>query len=492
LRIRRSLLTATVLGILLAALAAPMIAVPTLASDDEQSDEMKVVPGQWWYKLETDIITVLFPAGGRKPMFIWWYTGKPDQIFVVKYQGLIEYFAFDHPLLPLKPDYYNRMREASRERFEEMYTALREQELMQMGPLYRLELLHQIMMEINQTWHRPFFPFNAAKWNLSEVKNITADGTMVGVSFAFKLVKVPYWMPAFKFAENNIMIRVRFYNTTVVEKDPDTGYEFTVNANEMKMDFVINKWEWNIDAIKELLTTLKTNGIDVNVPLGKSRLALWVNLASINITKLPMVDEEGEPERIEEHSTATHMDVEGVLEDIRPNMTQTSTSLEKAIEINRPFPPIKLRFANETTTLAGFFRFVSSAKVKDFPQTGDVGMVPVKAAYIAAGAHMRLFIGYPYFGNGSLEHDPSIGVEVPERETTPPPYTAPEYTVPQYTVQVPSGINEIEPKVIGKYILPLFTVELAAVLVGAVSIVAIITYVIKWKRKTPVNMVGAS
>ena len=35
----------------------------------------------------------------------------------------------------------------------------------------------------------------------------------------------------------------------------------------------------------------------------------------------------------------------------------------------------------------------------------------VTASYIAAGAHMRLFIGYPYFGNNTLEHDPSIGVE---------------------------------------------------------------------------------
>ena len=24
---------------------------------------------------------------------------------------------------------------------------------------------------------------------------------------------------------------------------------------------------------------------------------------------------------------------------------------------------------------------------------------------------MRLFIGYPYFGNNTLEHDPSIGLE---------------------------------------------------------------------------------
>ncbi|MHA2316064.1 MAG: hypothetical protein ACXACF_12480 [Candidatus Hermodarchaeia archaeon] len=33
------------------------------------------------------------------------------------------------------------------------------------------------------------------------------------------------------------------------------------------------------------------------------------------------------------------------------------------------------------------------------------------AAYISAGGHMRVFLGYPYFGNNTLEHDPSIGVE---------------------------------------------------------------------------------
>jgi hypothetical protein len=158
-------------------------------------------------------------------------------------------------------------------------------------------------------------------------------------------------------------------------------------------------------------------------------------------------------------------------------MTQTSD--EKPIETTRPI--IKLGFANETTTLGGFFRFVASAKVKDYPNTGDATMVPVKAAYIAAGAHVRLFIGYPYFGNGSLEHDPSIGVDVPGVDTTP-----------QYSVQAPSGINSIYPTVTGKYVLPLFTPELVAVLIGAVSVVAILIYAVKWKRKTPVNMVGTS
>jgi len=472
---------ATILAILMVSLAAPLIALPTLASEDDgESDDLEIIPENNWFKLETDIITVLFPRAGQKPMFIWWYTGKPDQIYVVKYQGLIEYFAFDHPLLPPKPEYYNRMREALHERFQEMYMKpLEEDYMMHMQQeMYRLRLmiLQQIMMQINATWHRPYFPFSAANWSLSEVKNITTDsGAIIGISFAFKLVEVPDWMPGFQFAENNIMIRVRFYNTTVEETDPDTGYKLRVNEGEMKMDFVVNKWVWNIDSIRALLDYLRDKGIDINVPQGKTRLALWVNLASFNITKLLTAEEE--PEEIEYHSTATHMEVEGMHEDIRPNMTLTSD--EKPIEISRPV--IKLGFANETTTIGGFFRFVSSAKVKDFPEEGNSHMVPVKAAYIAAGAHMRLFIGYPYFGSGSLEHDPSIGVDVPGIDTTP-----------QYSVQTPSGIDQITPTVIGRYVLPLFTIELAAVLVGAVSIVAILIYAIKWKRKTPINMVGTS
>jgi len=97
-------------------------------------------------------------------------------------------------------------------------------------------------------------------------------------------------------------------------------------------------------------------------------------------------------------------------------------------------------------------------------------------SYIAAGFHMRLFIGYPYFGNGTLEHDPSIGVEGVE-------------TAPQYLVQAPSG-TETMPLVLGKIKLPLVTLELAVVLVGATSVIAAVIYAAKWRKKT-INVVGA-
>jgi len=40
-------------------------------------------------------------------------------------------------------------------------------------------------------------------------------------------------------------------------------------------------------------------------------------------------------------------------------------------------------------------------------------------------------------------------------------------------------------------VLPLFTTELMVALITVVSATAIILYVTRWKRKTPVNMVGA-
>ncbi|MFN3394641.1 MAG: hypothetical protein ACK424_08800, partial [Candidatus Thermochlorobacter sp.] len=260
----------------------------------------------------------------------------------------------------------------------------------------------------------------------------------------------------------------------------------TVYPGEMKMDLVVNKWQWNIDLLKPLFQTLHDQ-FEIDIPEGRARLALWINLASINITKLPLAKEE--PEEIEEDAyhehayTASHMSVEGEPEYEHMSIEQNQTMMgeeEKPLLIERPV--IKLKFVNQTETLAGFFRFVSSAKVTDFPAPDDANMVPVKAAYIGAGAHMRLFIGYPYFGNGTLEHDPSIGVDVPGLGDT----------TPQYSVQTPSGMDEIAPAVIGKYALPLFTVELAAILVGAVSVVSIVVYVVKWKRKTPINVVGAS
>jgi hypothetical protein len=110
----------------------------------------------------------------------------------------------------------------------------------------------------------------------------------------------------------------------------------------------------------------------------------------------------------------------------------------------------RVHLAKTDGTIAGFFKFVASALHID-PVSGNVtDVVPVKAAYISAGHHMRLFIGYEYFGNQTLEHDPSLGLE-----------------------EVPSFIS----------------LNLLVVLIIATVAIATMVAVVKWKRKT-INIVG--
>jgi hypothetical protein len=484
LKTRKISILTTFLVVLLASAALPLIS----ASANDRHEEWKLRirrEDHGWKRLETDIVTVLFPADGRKPIFIWWYTKEPDNIYVVKYQGLIEYFSFQHPKLPANPEFYKRKRHALAERLHELFIAEKERDyehMIEMGH----PMKNQAMMNLSKLrgewpdaswvppgWHPPYLPFSAGTWEITEITNVTdSDNKVIGVSFAFVLKSMPIYH--FKFAENNIMIRVRFYNTTVKETVPDTGIEYKVHAGEMKMDLVIDKWQWNSDVIKPLMGALREVGVEI--PDITTRLALWINLASINKTKLDEAKEEPPREdHIEKISTAVRMKLEGEHVSLRVNQTMDVETEEKPIFVAKR--QIKVSFANETTTLAGFFRFVSEAKVTD--PTGAVSVVPVKAAYISGGAHMRLYLGYPYFGNSSLEHDPSIGLDASEIDTTP-----------QYTVEAPSDTN-ITPLVLGRFVPPLVTWQLAIIFIGVASIIAIVVFVVKWKRKV-VNVVGTS
>jgi hypothetical protein len=80
--------------------------------------------------------------------------------------------------------------------------------------------------------------------------------------------------------------------------------------------------------------------------------------------------------------------------------------------------------------------------------------VDVTASYIAAGAYLRLFICYPYFGNYTLEHDPTIGL-------ASAPLTLPTLT--------------------GRMML--------AILIGATLVIAVAVVAVKMKKK-PVNILN--
>ncbi len=434
----RNLIAAIFLGALLTTLTFPLTTVS--ASKEEGQERVQATwrtYGNWTY-IQNDMITIVFPAGGKKPMFLWWYTKDPDNINVVKYKGLIEYVTFEKPYFIWRHQAVAwRIRERIQAHYYEPKRHMIQNQLR----------LRAILSDIGNFTglHSPYLPFSGCLWELSDPMNVS-KGEVEYLSFNFTLVDVPEYRPNLQFAENNIIIRCRFYYTPATE-DVDGLYTYTVDAGELKMDLVVKHWDWNIDKLKPLLDELREEGIDI--PDGEAGLALWINLASIDMIKLAEDDAvtPDDTSFTEKASTARNIYVEGQ----SVSVVQNRTGLEDEHPLQyRARERFRFRFERGNTTFAGFFKFVPKALIRDPVSNAVIDDVDVLASYISAGRHMRVFLGYPYFGNNILEHDPSLGIE----------------SLPQ-----------------------LITPGLIIVLVGATAVIAAAILVVRRRRKI-VNVVG--
>lgn len=405
---RKTLLRTTILAFLAVSLALPLGTI-SVSAEEEQVQATLGTEGNWSY-IQNDVITIVFPAGGEKPMFLWWYTEDPDNINVVKYKGLIEYATFDKLYFQWR---YQAVAWRIKQHIQASYYEPIQHSLQQRLRLRALQILWDIA---NKTGlHSPYLPFSACRWELSNLTEVT-KGDVEYLSFNFTLVDVPDGMPNLQFAENNIILRCRFYYTPATE-DVHGLYSYSVAAGELKMDLVVKHWEWNMDKLEPFLQALRDLGFDI--PEREARLALWVNLASINLTQLPVAEAEattlGDTSYVESSSTAENIYVEGQQVAVMHNESAAGTD-EHPLQ-NRLRERFKFRFERGNATLAGFFKFVPQAVVTDGV---TYNTTDVTASYISAGAHMRVFLGYPYFGNNTLEHDPSIGLEtIPTLITSP-------------------------------------------------------------------------
>jgi len=413
-KLKKSIIAAASTFLLLTIALSPLLMNTANASEGTTSTvTLGLTKQDEWWKIQTDLITILFPAAGKKPMFLWWYSNDTSNIYVVKYKGLIEYVMWDYP----QHRHYRHDYEAGKSKIQ-----------------WQLEVRHampkpehprgQIMKAIREIiglldLHRPYLPFIACRWNLTEPVPVTrGDGTFY-IAFNFTLVEAP---PEFDFAENHVMIRCRFYANDT-EEDVRGLYNYTVRAGELKMDLIVEDWEWNIDKISVLLNTLRDE-FDITIQQPQSGLVLWADMASINIKNMSTAEEdanftttqipppesssEAPPEPIEGVSTMS--DIIAGRQRIHVKDKMPTEVLEVPMDIGKSLNErFRLHFANGSKTLAGFFDFVNTAlKINS---TGDATPINVTAAYRTDGGHLRLFIGYPYFGNCTLEHDPSIGVE---------------------------------------------------------------------------------
>lgn len=434
----RKLISAILLGALLTILTLPLATVSASAEEGQKQVQATWrTQGNWTY-IQNDMITIVFPAGGKKPMFLWWYTNDPENINVVKYKGLIEYVTFDQPYFIWRCQAWAlRIRERIEARYYEPMQHTIQNQLR----------LRAILSEIGNFTglHTPYLPFSGCQWELNNPMNVT-KGDVEYLSFNFTLVDVPDYRPNLQFAENNVIIRCRFYYTPATE-DVDGNYTYTVDAGELKMDLVVKHWDWNIDKLEPLLQELRDEGIEV--PEGEAGLALWINLASINLTKLAEDDAvtAGDTSFTEKASTTRNIYVEG--QSVSTVQNRTGLEDEQPLQ-KRARERFKFRFERGNATFAGFFKFVPKALVRDPVNNTVIDVVDVTASYISAGGHMRVFLGYPYFGNNTLEHDPSLGIE----------------SLPQ-----------------------LITFSLIMVLVGVTAVIAVVILVVRRRGKI-VNVVG--
>ena len=92
----KKLFVTSFLAMLLFAIATPLASIMSVSAE-EAGTSASVQSSENWTYVQNDVITILFPAGGKKPMFLWWYKNEPSNINVVKFKGLIEYITYEKP-----------------------------------------------------------------------------------------------------------------------------------------------------------------------------------------------------------------------------------------------------------------------------------------------------------------------------------------------------------------------------------------------------------
>jgi hypothetical protein len=557
-------LTIGLLSILLfsiCALTTAPVASQTQASD---TNAPKVTTIGNYTKIVTDAYTVIFPNNGSEPQFVWWANNQSDNVYVVQFQGLIEYAQIDNNsgfLLKNEADstlFATLVQEMNTIdlRREQAYLkaeaalATADDDITAAGALVNLSpsngtaiiiklqaaliILQDLKQYANSTsvlnalnhtitkvndaisavntgnnpadaiaqasnqgsnvlkdsldlalnatengiaqrenlvamaanFHPALLPFDNCTWSLSAITPINdSSGNSIGITFTFTLISAP---PKFDFAENNIELVIRIYSQPVTESYSEGGQtlSYSVAGGEMKMDLVISNWSWNFAPN----TIQMLNSSDITIT---PALALWVDASAFNATGTKFESFFNNMTNI--NATLAAPTASFTANDGSASISLTGNSSDasqlaytpKLTNNNIAGKILKMASLNKiilntNSSLKGFFNFVPFAMVNN---NGVVTIVPVGGAYIENANHLSLFITYPYF-NGTLTHDPSIGVN-----------NAGAASRPLYLVNIgPNGVISVLALPASLIFSTLTAVGIAAVVVlaGAVGLIVLV------------------
>ncbi len=301
------------------------------------------------------------------------------------------------------------VREHFRDRASHMITIVQE--------LWRkVSTARRALSMVNFSKHLPVVPFPALTWELSSIENITDnEGNVVGLTFKMNVTGAP---EAFRHVVGRIELKFRIYVNAVEEaiQVNDSVLTYNVTPAEMKVDIVIKGWDW-------LLGILTETGII------EERIALDVRLAKLNITP-PYISVDALSGDLPNAFSSADSHIQVTLKSpdwedtTRLGFNETMEKHVKVVGIRRIRGRIKLNqtvvfmSTGNETLLAGFFKFIPTAIIVD-PETGTSTVINVTASYAETLNHVRLFLCYPFFGNNTLMHDPSMGILIPEAQETP-------------------------------------------------------------------------
>jgi len=264
--------------------------------------------------------------------------------------------------------------------------------------------------EFAHGFHQAILNFASCTWEMSEISNIVQGSDVIGLTFTMTLSEAPQ---KFGFAEGNVKLVVRIYSSPVEETFSLGGqsYSYSVGAGEIKMDFVVDGWDWNFEP--KTISRLNTTYLTVS-----PALALWVDAAAVSTNYTDPEPLYGDLSGVNSTSARAatfsygrqpqSISVSGD-DDEATQLTFTPSLISSSIA-GKPFMKAlsaRLKLSNEST-IGGFFDFVPYAIVTN--ESGEGQLVNVTASYRSGGNHVRIYVCYPYF-NGTLVHDPSIGVE---------------------------------------------------------------------------------
>jgi hypothetical protein len=258
----------------------------------------------------------------------------------------------------------------------------------------------KVLENVNQaveSTHPPFLSFQKCEWYLTDLEYIPLGSSeAIGVAFTYMLKSAP---SRFNFTEGNIMVRCRLYTSPVVEEV--NGVEYSVSKAELRIDVVIQGWIWITPVVVDRISQVLDGRINTSTNIFNA-LALWINLASVNMTYVGDLWRGQYGGNLSASNTI-------LLDNLLVNINVESRD-EVEVKLNKS--PVKFSFMSGGDVLKGFLKFMSEAFIQHFNNTSSTSSIYL--SYLEAPGFLKLYICYPYFNGGVLEHNPSLGVDVKE------------------------------------------------------------------------------